>query len=99
MSVTNMARLSSIPAPGHQGSTHTLAIIHQPDLDRPTVSNNTSLNHERYIALCKSIIIMSDADPQLQEEDKFSDILPDGSSRAVSLTDSRAVSTTIQGDI
>jgi hypothetical protein len=42
---------------------------------------------------------MSDADPQLQEEDKLSDILPDGSSRAVSLTDSRAVSITIQGDI
>jgi hypothetical protein len=42
---------------------------------------------------------MSDADPQLQEEDKFSDILPDGSSRAVSLTDSRAVSIPIQGDI
>jgi len=33
----------------------------------------------------------SPSDPQLQEEDKLSDILPDVSSRGVSLSDSRAV--------
>ena len=33
----------------------------------------------------------SPSDPQFQEEDKLSDILPDVSSRGVSLSDSRAV--------